>query len=386
MPSPTRILKYAGVAIVAILALGVLGFLTGVLGVPTVEGIENKFADVNETATTIETNLTVSNPNPIGISLGGLSVDYGIRMNNVSMATGQKEGVSIGSGNSTIPFRTYLVNENIPEWWYTHVSNGEQTDILIDVDLSHGLLGGQAVSVPQEQSIQTDILGQFNDSTTRPVNANAAVISDPVLYINETAAWYGDNITREQTPMEMAFTVYNPKQYPYTVTEVGYEVRMNGILVGEGSSARSYTVPGETERTIQASTILHNQRLDEWWVSHLERDQVTNLTVDMYLIIDPDTSDVLQDSIPAFRIDTDEFDYQTVIETDIFGTKATDGLSADEPPASDGADDSDDEPTSTPTDTADQTETATTTETSTATPTPTPTPTATETDDGGILG
>ncbi|MFB6311516.1 MAG: LEA type 2 family protein, partial [Salinirussus sp.] len=318
MPGPLSIAKYLLLGLVVILLLIGLGFITGVLGAPTVEEVRNEFAAVNESTTTIDTNLTVDNPNPIGVSIGGLGVNYTILMNEVPMAYGDKHGLSIGTGNSTVPFRSYLANDRIPQWWYTHVSGGEVTDVVIDVALSHSLLGGQSVSLTQSEQVETDIIGQFNDSTTRPIDADAPGVSDPVLYLNRTAAWYGENLSRDQTPIEMAFTVYNPKPYPYTVTEVGYEIRMNGILVGEGSSDRGYAIPPGSTRTLDATTVLLNGRLDEWWVSHLERDQVTNLTIDTYVVIDPDASDVLGGTVPAFRIDSDAFDYQTRIETDIF--------------------------------------------------------------------
>jgi LEA14-like dessication related protein len=399
MVDARRALKYGAGALGVVVVLAVIGFLTGLLGVPAVETVENRFASVNDSTTTIDTDLTVSNPNPIGVSLGGLSVDYGIAMNDVAVANGSKEGVSIGSGETAIPFRTHLVNERIPEWWYTHVSRGEVTDVLIDVDLSHSLLGGQTASLPQRQTIETDIIGQFNDSTTRPIAAGAPIVSDPVLYLNLTAAWYGDDLTPARTPMNMSFTVFNPKAYHYTVSEIGYEIRMNGIVVGEGASERPRVIPARESRTLSALTVIRNDRLDEWWVSHLERDQVTNLTVDFYLVVDPEDAAGGGGAIAPFRIDSSALDYTTTIETDIFGTKASDGLppngtdSGDGTTNTPGASTATASPTSTPdgTDTASPTPTPTGTPTPTEgltptdTPTPTEGPTPTETDDG-ILG
>ncbi len=366
--------KYAGIAV---LVLGVLvgaGFLLGFVGVPSVEAVENRFDSVNDSTTTIDTKLVVNNPNPIGVSLGDTSVDYTVFMNDVPMANGSKHGLSIGTGNSSVEFESYMNNENIPKWWYTHVSNGETTEVLVDADVSVGLLGGKSISLPQRQTIETDIIGQFNDTTTREVNAGVPLVSDPVLYVNETRATYGSNVTLERTPLDMAFTVYNPKSYPYTVSEVGYEIRMNDITVGEGSTERSYTIPGHTERTLETTTVIKNGNLDDWWVSHLERDQVTNLTIDFYFLIDTGTGEPI-------RIDSQKLDHHTVIETDIFGTKDSDGLepgTSDDTASGEDSDGSSGED-STPTATSDSSDDGT----STATATPTPTPTATE--DDGII-
>jgi LEA14-like dessication related protein len=384
-----RVFRLFGIGLVGLIVLVGLGYVLGVFGVPTVESVENRFVAVNDSTTTINSTVGVHNPNPIGINLGNLGISYAIDMNEVTMATGGREGIAVGPGNSSIEFQSYLANDRIPEWWYTHVENGEVTAVLVDVTLSHGLLGGSAFEISQEETVETDILGQFNSTETRPIDADTPAIADPVLYLNETAAWYGSNRSERRTPIEMAFTVYNPKPYPYAVIEVGYEIRMNGIVVGEGASSRAYAIPGGGERTITATTVLRTERLDDWWVSHLDRDQVTNLTVDTYVVVDPDAAGVLGETVPAFRLDSDELDYETVIETDIFGTKDSDGLDAD----SSSGDDADETPTpgelATPTPpsggTATPTSTPATTDTPTASPSPTPTATSTSTDDDGIL-
>lgn len=56
--APTSVAGALGVLVV----LGLVGLLTGFLGVPAVETVENPFASVNDSTTTIVTDLTVSNP------------------------------------------------------------------------------------------------------------------------------------------------------------------------------------------------------------------------------------------------------------------------------------------------------------------------------------
>jgi LEA14-like dessication related protein len=387
--------KYAGVAIVALVGLIILGFVLGFLGTPSVDGVENRFAGVNDTTTTVETNVTVNNPNPIDITFGGVDLDYDIAMNGVHMADGQRDDVSAGPGTSTVQLQTLLQNEQIPEWWYTHVDRGERTNVTIDVDLSHGLLGGNAISIEQDKQIQTDILSAFNSTEPRPINVNQPLVEDPVLYLNETTGTYGSNLTRERTPLDMVFDFYNPKPWPYTITEVGYELDMNDIQVGEGATDRSATIPGGASERINASTVIANQRLDEWWVSHLERNQVTDLRVDFYILVDPDPTGIT-DAEP-FRIDAPELDYETTIETDIFGTKSAtdngtddgtdDGTGSDGQTTPDGGDatptpDDSDGTTDDSTDDGDATPTP---DDSDTTPTPTPDGDETPTPDDGII-
>jgi LEA14-like dessication related protein len=304
-------LVYVLVALAALVGLVAAGFLFGVFGVPALDGVTNEFGTVNATTTEIRTDVAVTNPNPIGITLGGLGINYSVGMNEVSVAAGDTRGLSIAAGNSTLEFETYLDNGQIPAWWYTHVRNDEQTSVTVDAEVSHSLLGTR--SFEQSRTIQTDILSAFNSTETREIDADRPLVSDPVLYLNETTASWGANLTRERTPMDLAFTVYNPKEVPYTVSEIGYTVEMNGIEVGEGASQRPYTVAPRSETTLRADAAIRNGRLDEWWVSHLENDQVTELVVDVYLVVDAGPLD-------GVRIDSEQLDYRTTIETDILGS------------------------------------------------------------------
>ncbi|QIO23021.1 LEA type 2 family protein [Haloarcula sp. JP-L23] len=397
--------------VVVVLALGIAGgaaFALGAVGAPTVESVDNHFAGVSNETTAVHTNLTVNNPNPVGVQLGGTAVDYTVAMNGVPIASGDKSGLALAKGNSTLAFATQMQNGQIPPWWHTHIENGETTEVTIDADVSSSMLGGRSLSVTQDKTIETDIIGQFNSTETRPVNANQPFVSDPVLYINETrGSWDRANLTESETPMDLAFTVYNPKPYPYTVSKIGYEISMNDVTVGEGETERGYTIgPGQTE-TIEADTAIQNGNLDRWWVTHLERNQVTDLSIDFYV--------VLEGGGEQFRIDLDAIDYETTIETDIFGNKAQYPTGENATTASDSANESEsatETPTPTPTETddgilggdgtetttatetatddgvlggSDSTDTATATETETTTATPTATSTETATDDGGIL-
>jgi LEA14-like dessication related protein len=55
---------------------------------------------------------------------------------------------------------------------------------------------------------------------------------------------------------------------------------MNDLVVAEDASARSSAIHGGSERSIEATTVVRNERLDDRWLSPRERDPVTTLTVD----------------------------------------------------------------------------------------------------------
>jgi LEA14-like dessication related protein len=140
----SRILKIVGIAVLSVGLLFGTGIALGVLGTPNIGSVENRFGTVNETNTLVHTDLRVHNPNPVGVSLGGTTVNYTVAMNDVDIAAGTKEGISIESGNSTLSFTTAMDNEQIPEWWYTHIRENETTAVEIDGTATSSTLGDQS--------------------------------------------------------------------------------------------------------------------------------------------------------------------------------------------------------------------------------------------------
>lgn len=371
----------------AVAALGVLtatiggAFALGVIGAPSVVDVENRFGDVNDERTIILTDLVVNNPNPIGVRLGDSTVNYTVYMNDVEMAHGSKAGLDVDSGNTTLPFRTRMLNDRIPPWWVSHIRNDEVTNVTIDATVKTSLLGNRTFDLDQRKQVETDIISAFASEETRPVNGpENPLYSNPVLYINRTDAEWGQ-VDRRQTPIPMEFVVYNPQLKPYTITEVGYEISMNGISMGSGATDETYVIPGESTETLRTTPTIDNGNLDEWWVSHLQNNQTTTLRIDFYAKVELPTGNQI-------RVPLDRLTYVQEFETDIFGTKNDTAANESGPTPT---------PTSTPADDGglvggDGGDTPTATdgglvggETPTANP-PASTPTGTTTDDGGLIG
>lgn len=368
--------RLAAVAVVGLLLLAGVTVAAGVLGTPSVTGVDNRFAGVNETTTVVESDLAVRNPNPLGVTLGGLTADYRVTMNGIAMANGTKSGVSVARGDDSLPFTTFLDNGRIPAWWVSHVDAGEQTTLRVSADVHSSLLGASFGAPEVEREVETDVVGAFNSTERRPVNAGLPVVSDPVLYVEETSGEWG-TVDAERTEVETDFVVSNPKPYPVPIAEVGYEIRMNGLRMGQGTTAREYVIPPGEERRVEATTVMRTARFDEWWVSHLERNQQTTLEIDFFLVVDPQTGGTGSARIP---LDT----LTQTVETDVFGNKA-DEESADGDETTPSGEETA-TPTQTPTPTDDGvlgggTPTQPTTDSGNDTATQTPTPT----DDGVLL-
>ncbi|MGQ4555872.1 LEA type 2 family protein [Halobellus sp. GM3] len=378
------------IVLAATLAVGLLGggaFAAGVVGVPSVAGVENAFGPVNETTTVIETELTISNPNPVGVSLGGVAVRYDVLLNDVPLASGGKRGLAVERGNSTVSLATAARNERIPSWWISHVRNGEETTVTVDTAVRSSTLGRTVDPPNVTREVETDLLSQFESTETRPIDAEQPLVSDPVLYVNETRAEWGE-VTESRTPMELTFVVYNPKPYPIAVSELGYDVTMNEVAVGEGATDSEHVVPPKSTETIEATVDIRNQHIDEWWVTHLERNQVTDLRIDFSARLDLGET--------AVRVPLDPLTYETTVETDIFGTKPTDasenGSESDATGTADGDRTATSEGADRETTATSETSTDGSTESTSSAPTATQTPVATDEDtqttqttDGGLI-
>lgn len=372
--------RVVALAVVALVVSAGGAVALGVVGTPSVTGVDNRFGPVDDETTVIESDLHVSNPNPLGVEFGDVTVDYAVSMNGVGMAEGSRSGVSLPKGNSTLEFRTNMHNERIPDWWVTHVKNDEQTTLTVDASVSSALLGGSAVDAPEvEREIETDLIGGFASNETRPVNANRPLVSDPVLYVNETNAAWGE-VNDSATPIDMDFTLYNPKAVPVALTEIGYTVTMNDVTVGEGATDRSYVIPSKGTRTLETTTLVDNSELDEWWVTHLERNQTTDLRIEFYAKLR-----VGGDSI---RVPLDSLTYEKTFETDMFGTKAAGNGSADSGGNSSAATGGGENGTTTPTTSTTSTTTGGAASTASADESTTAADggsTATTTEDGGLV-
>ena len=245
----------------------------------------------------------------------------------------------------------------------------------------HSSLIDREFSTAVTRDVNTSIIEAFRTSEPTPLNANEPVVSDPVLYLNRTEADWG-SVDDETTEVEMTLYLHNPKSYPITISEIGYDIRMNNVSMGSGEAGRTTTIPPGETVPVEATTEIRTQRLDDWWVSHLQRNQVTDLRMPFYLVVD-----LSEGGSGEQRIELDG--YQRTVETDVFGTKNATGDGGDAAGDSGGSEDADgsgSEDTATET----TTESGTTTDGGTATPTPTATPTSTPengtTTDGGILG
>lgn len=314
-PGPLRVAtaSRSRVALVAVLLAGAAvgsGLAVGALGSPEVVAVTHHFGSVTQETTTVHTAVVVHNPNPVGLALADLSISHAVELAGIRLAEGARRGVDIPPGTSTVAFESAVDNDRIREWWVAHLRAGERSEMTVDVRVSSTALD-RSVDAPRfTRTVETDIASAFNDTERRGVGVDGG----PVLYVERTRGWW-ESVSADETTIRMQVAVSNPNPYDVPIQAVGYGVRMNGLQVGAGRTDRSSVVPAGGTRTVDAAVVLDNNRLDEWWVSHLRRGQVTELAVDVSVVVD--LSAVATDgptvAVPLLTV-------EHTVETDVFGT------------------------------------------------------------------
>lgn len=275
---------------------------------PTVETVESEWGTISEDSSEIITQIVVENPNPIGLPVGNLDITYVVLMNDIQVAEGAIENAKLGPGTNTLEGTAAIDNSKIPDWWVTHINNGEQTSIVIRPDVTVDLPVTEfAIAVPEQRdTVTTDLLESFSSADEQRIERAGQTI----LVVKETRGQWG-TADAEQTPLGVSATVENPNPIPIVFTKISYTVTMNDVTVANGTSTQSIRIPPESTKTIRTDALLETPTLADWWVSHLRNDETTELSVDFYATVEVQGQ---QRTIPIkFYTITDTF------ETDILG-------------------------------------------------------------------
>lgn len=310
MVSRRSLLKAGGALGVGVLALAVVlvGLVaTGVLAQPTVESIESDWGNVSDERTEIRTTVVAQNPNPIGIP-GVLDVSYEARLNSVTLAQGERGGIGFSSGENRLVLATEMENDRIADWWITHVDRGERSRLSVDANVSGP---GFSRAIPAtSSSIETDIAAGVEEGGAREV----ALGGEPLLVLSDQEAAWGA-ADESTTPLTVSTAVENAHDYPVSLDAVEYEVELNGVVLGEGRDQVGLTVqPGETD-SLETTMALETRKMSDWWAAHVRDDEASNLTAELYGVVERDGD--------YRRIPIQFVDRELRLETDMLGDDDT---------------------------------------------------------------
>ncbi|MFC6719190.1 LEA type 2 family protein [Natrialbaceae archaeon GCM10025810] len=250
----------------------------GVLAVdrPRVESIDNDWGTVTDERTEVVTEVTIDNPLLLRYGDAGADVSYTVSLNDVEVANERERRVDL-DGDDTVTVSTWIDNDDIPAWWASHVNNDETTTVRVEPDIivDVGGVGMPAEELTRTRTVRTDLLEPLETNESQPVRAAGRT----AFVVHESDARWG-NATVDRTPIEASASVTNELSTPVPITQIGYTVELNGVVVGQGVAADRTVLEPESNQTITANATIDNSKLDEWWVTHRRNDGSSNMTVD----------------------------------------------------------------------------------------------------------
>lgn len=281
---------------------GYAAFHSGLVQMPTA-GLSDMGDWTGETGTAanVATTVWLHNPNPLGINVSRLTVNYAIRMNDVALITGVKEGAAVRSGNQTKTITSTLQVDRIPKWWASHLRNSERSRVAAQVRINVGFLPILPAFKRTVFStvLPTDIAGMLDRAMgnvegeyTGPGTTVGGVDTRPRIEIRGGSMAWGQ-VTVDRTEMKLTFDIHNPNDYPVPVPTLAGRIGMNDVRVADWdandvsiAAATDRTIaPGGTE-TVPATVEITNGRIDDWLLSHIRNGERTDGSITVRMRFD----------------------------------------------------------------------------------------------------
>lgn len=263
----------------------VAGFTTDLLGVPEATAVDNDFAGVNESITVVDSDVTVRNPNPVTVAVDSVDLRHTVFANGVRMGRGSREEVSLPEGNSTVELTTGLRNDRFTDWWVRHIRRGERTNLTVVASVTSATFDTLYSRTVLTRTVDTDALAAVETDRRIPIEADMALVSGPVLYVEQTRAQW-ESVSQNRTVVAVNATVSNPTPFDIPLQSVGFDVAMNDIAIANGSTVDATTIPAGSTANLTVRLVVDNGKLDAWWPTHLEGNQTTRVRIDPRVRVD----------------------------------------------------------------------------------------------------
>jgi LEA14-like dessication related protein len=301
-----------GILIVAVAVIaGLFEFERLELGKPTVTGITQDLGEFTATKSEILTGVVMKNPNPVPIPLESIEADVfmnGIKIGEIS-SVGKTEIEA--SQESILRLSTKIDNHKIQDWWVSHIKNGERTNVSVRGNLIFDLgLTKHEYPLEFESSLKTDIL---SDSCLASEGSEGRSAASALLTVMDADSLFGA-VTADETEIITTVILNNEGDIPILLAGYDYEIVMNEMKLGEGRVATNDILAPDSAVTISLITPLQNDKISDWWVSHLKNGERTELKLKIQ---------------PVVEVKGKRYEYTMIEEETEFTTSILSGLSED---------------------------------------------------------
>ncbi len=330
------------IGILLLLGIAVIGYAamsSGAVAYPSA-GVEDigEWGDTTEHHAEIHTAYWVENPYPIDLSTGkALRLNYSLTLNSVTLAEGSRERVDLPRGNTTQTQTTYLRTDRLSAWWVTYLRANETIHanahgrVRITTPFKNWTYDRLSASHTQFEN-QEPIRESLSRTAHRTEGTHTRTqqlrfgnfqrtVTVGADVQNANASW--GRVDRNQTTVLFHFTIRNPSDtVPLVVEPMGLrfhvdanDVRLfsseSGVLTLESPNNEQLILPGET-RDVTISITLDNTKIDDWFTSHIQDGERSQLAVHLQLVVDP-----LGIDKPVRLPDEDGTTYRCTIQTAI---------------------------------------------------------------------
>jgi len=282
-------LKLAVSVIVTVAGIGGAAYFAGVVKKPDA-GLQDRGDWIPEEELNVESTAYVQNPNLVGLNISTLDADYRLKMNDVKLAEGSKKGVSVPkNSNKTLEFRSRLETENIPEWWVSHLKNGETSELRIPIKasmklgplpISGGYTYKDSISTGIESTLSKSI-SELEGNYSRTLGPDAGLeANDFKITVVDASSRFGD-VSKETTELVIPLKIKNRNNYAVPTPKMKGSLEMNGVKVAEFNSnnvetASDTNIPPGGSKKIIIKAEMSNQNIDKWFESHARNKEKTN--------------------------------------------------------------------------------------------------------------
>ncbi|MCD6232580.1 hypothetical protein J7K28_08185 [Candidatus Aerophobetes bacterium] len=237
------------------------------------ENISHFWGPISFDTTTIITQILL---NKINLSLPSLSVFCEIYLNNIKMAGGLAEDVTVEKRTQGTLIRFTLRinnnNENILRWWISHMKNGEKTTTTIHGKLIINL-GGVDLVYPflSKSEFRTHILESINTAEVSNLSFG------PFRLQIKSLCFEWMKITTNEIELRYRIKIHNPTLIPVApiLNRIEYELLLNEIKTAQGGSGLPLVIWPRGTELVTLTTKLDTKEIKNWWVSHINSKERT---------------------------------------------------------------------------------------------------------------
>jgi LEA14-like dessication related protein len=297
----------AVVLVVALAALAAGTYLAAEAGTfeaadpdePRFEVVDAEWSTDDRETVGVVTTVRAENPNSFAIE--DVSLDYRMSLNGVTVAAGNRTGIGLPPGETTIALPARIDDDRLADWWVAHVRANETLTYRVSVDARVDAAG---LTFERNRSIdgrlfeeQRPVLAAVSAAAARTEGRYARTfealgLSATVGYelVGTDAEW--GRVSRDRTVLRVRYTVRNAGDVAVPAvadglnltveTEAGRLFRTTDPGIDPGDAGGSLLDEGET-RTVTVRLALDNDRIDEWFLGHVRRGERSRLTASVGL-------------------------------------------------------------------------------------------------------